>query len=183
MHGERSLYDSPWVRLHLIDVEQPGGERYEHHAVRATATAAACLVLRGAPDAREVLLMWRHRLVPDAWGWEVPAGRVEPGEPVEVAAARETQEETGWSVTDVRQVLGYHPVGGLGDQRFTICTAMPVGQVAPHDPTEADLVEWVPVSALPRLVQAGEIPEGLSLTALLLVLSGLDGAGGRRPGS
>jgi hypothetical protein len=33
-HGERAIYDSPWVSLHLVDVEVPGGHRFEHHVVR-----------------------------------------------------------------------------------------------------------------------------------------------------
>ena len=178
VHGERALYSSPWVRLHLIDVEQPGGARYEHHAVRSTADAAACLVVRGDGPTAEVLLMWRHRVVPDAWGWEVPAGRVEPGEAAVVAAARETTEETGWEVADVREVLAYHPVGGTGDQRFVVCTGRAVREVGEPDPAEADRVEWVPVHRLPALVAGGRVPEGLTLVALLLVLSGLTGSPG-----
>lgn len=33
-HGERSIYDSPWVWLGQVDVEPPGGDRYWHHVVR-----------------------------------------------------------------------------------------------------------------------------------------------------
>src|SRR3954471_942604 len=33
VHGERSLYDSEWVRLSLVDVELPDGQRFEHHVV------------------------------------------------------------------------------------------------------------------------------------------------------
>lgn len=177
--GERSVYDSDWVRVHLLDVVHPGGHRYEHHAVRATAAAVACVVLRGpeggSEDEREVLLMWRHRVVPDAWGWEVPAGRVEAGEPVVVAAARETVEETGWSVTDVRHVTGFHPIGGSGDQRFEVCLARGLGQVGEPDPAEADEVAWVSLSRARELVRTHQVPEGLSLTALLWLLSGLAG--------
>ena len=28
VHGERVIYDSPWVRLALTDVEIPGGRRF-----------------------------------------------------------------------------------------------------------------------------------------------------------
>jgi len=34
VHGERTLYDSDWMRLTLVDVELPSGERFEHHVVR-----------------------------------------------------------------------------------------------------------------------------------------------------
>lgn len=186
--GERSLYDSPWVSLHLIDVVQPGGHRYEHHALRQAAPAVACVVTRGAegdsrPDGREVLLMWRHRLVPDCWGWEVPAGRVEAGESLEVAAARETVEETGWTVTDVRHVTGFHPVGGVGDHRFEVCLAAAGQQVGAPDPAEADRLAWVALPEVRDLVLGGQVQEGLSLVALMWLLSGLDGPAARRPGS
>lgn len=182
VHGERSLYDSPWVRLHLIDVEQPDGTRYEHHAIRSTARAAACVVLRGEGAAAEVLLLWRHRVVPDTWGWEVPAGRVELDETAVDAAARETLEETGWAVTGTRELLGFNAMGGVGDQRFVVCSARALQQVGQPDPAEADRVDWVPLTRVPALVAAGKVREGLTLVALLLVLSGPDGAGGPGPG-
>ncbi|MFC3689602.1 NUDIX hydrolase [Aquipuribacter hungaricus] len=170
--GERSLYESPWVTLHLLDVVHPGGHRYEHHAVRSTAAAVACAVRR--PDGA-VLLMWRHRVVPDAWGWEVPAGRVEPGEGVEEAAARETLEETGWTVRDVRRLTGFHPLGGSADQRFEVCLAEAGEQVGPHDPVEADEVGWFSPAQVRALLTDGQVQEGLSVVALLWLLSGLDG--------
>ena len=34
VHGERSIYDSEWMRLVLVDVEIPGVERFDHHVVR-----------------------------------------------------------------------------------------------------------------------------------------------------
>jgi len=32
-HGERVLYDSPWVTVTKVDVTPPDGNRFEHHAV------------------------------------------------------------------------------------------------------------------------------------------------------
>ena len=90
VHGERIIYDSPWIRLALTDVEIPGGECFEHHVVRMPADAAGTVI----HDAeRGVLLLWRHRFVTDTWGWEIPAGRVDPGETLEEAAVREAIEE------------------------------------------------------------------------------------------
>ena len=170
--GERSLYDSPWVQLRLIDVVHPDGHRYLHHALRQPLPAVACVVRR---EDGAVLLLWRHRLVPDTYGWEVPAGRLEPGETVEVAAARETLEETGWSVREVRHVTGFHPIGGLGDHRFEVCLALAGAQVGPADPAESDRVEWVSMARVRELVRDGQVQEGLSLVALMWLLSGLDG--------
>jgi 8-oxo-dGTP pyrophosphatase MutT (NUDIX family) len=188
VHGERSLYDSEWVSLHLLDVEHPDGHRYEHHALRQPAPAAGCLVLRpregddGDGGDEEVLLLHRHRVVTGRWGWEVPAGRSDPGETAVAAAARETLEETGWQVADVRHVTGFHPIGGVGDHRFEVCTATAVARVADHDPVEADRVAWWSRREVVGLLRAGEVSEGLSLVALLWWLAGLDAPGLSAPG-
>ena len=44
-HGERAIYDSPWVWLGQVDVEPPGGARYWHHVVRLRKAAVAALPL------------------------------------------------------------------------------------------------------------------------------------------
>jgi 8-oxo-dGDP phosphatase len=68
--GERTTYESPWVWLGQIDVEQPDGERFWHHAVRLPQAAMMVLV----DDQERVLLLSRHRFVQDRWGWELPGG-------------------------------------------------------------------------------------------------------------
>ncbi|HZM32698.1 MAG TPA: NUDIX hydrolase, partial [Acidimicrobiales bacterium] len=93
IHGERALYDSEWLRLVLVDIEVPDGERFDHHVVRYPQPAAGTIV---SDPERGVLLIWRHRFITDTWGWEIPAGRIEPDESPEEAAVRETVEETGW---------------------------------------------------------------------------------------
>src|SRR5437899_5095255 len=120
VHGERSVYASPWVSLTLVDVEVPGGERFDHHVVRVPNEAVGTIV---TDTDRRVLLLWRHRFITDTWGWEIPAGGVDPGEAPEAAAAREVLEETGWRVADVRRQVTFHPSNGLSDQRFHIFVA------------------------------------------------------------
>ncbi len=166
VHGERSLYESDWVRLRLVDVELPSGTRFEHHVVRATAEAAA-VVVRGE---RGILLLRRHRFVTDSWGWEVPAGRVDPGETPAEAAARETEEESGWRPGPLRHLGSYHPINGLGDQVFHCFEAAGAEEVGTPDPDEASEVAWTPVEQVRQLIAAGEVKDGFSLTALLLAL-------------
>src|SRR5207302_83432 len=117
VHGERPIYESDWVTLALADVELPNGERVEHHLIRIPEKAAAAVV--HDPE-RGILMLWRHRFITDSWGWEIPAGRLEPGETPEQAAARETLEETGWAPGPLRPVGGYHPAPGLVEQTFHV---------------------------------------------------------------
>lgn len=168
VHGEHAIYESEWVRLVLTDVEIPGGERFDHHVVRVPYAACGVVVF---DEQRGVLVLWRHRFITDTWGWEIPAGRVDPGETPEAAARREVLEETGWRVGDLRLLVTYQPTNGLSDQVFHLylgAGAVHVGD--PSDPGEAERVEWVPVEALRALARDGAIVDGLSLTAVLYAL-------------
>jgi 8-oxo-dGTP pyrophosphatase MutT (NUDIX family) len=169
VHGERSLYESEWVRLRLVDVEPPGQRRFEHHVVRTDRPAAGVVVHRVGPSGEtEVLLLWRHRFITDTWGWEVPAGKVDEGETSAEAAAREVLEETGWRCGELVELTTYEPVSGVGDNRFVLFSADGAERLGePTDPSEAERVEWVPVSMLVEEIRAGRVPNGLSLTAIL----------------
>ena len=165
VHGERTVYDSPWVRLSLADIEVPGGDRFEHHVVRMPVAAAGVVV---HDRQRGVLLLWRHRFITDTWGWEIPAGRLDAGESPEQAARREVLEETGWSVGELQPLLSYAPMNGISDARVHLFLAADaVHEGAPTDRTEAERVEWVAVDELRRMVTGGQMSDGLSLTALL----------------
>lgn len=169
VHGEQVIYDSDWVRLSLVDVEVPDSHRFDHHVVRLPRHAAGVVV--HDPD-RGVLLLWRHRFITDTWGWEVPAGKVDPGEDAATAAAREVLEETGWRAGPLTHLTGYHPVSGVGDHRFELFAAAGATHVGdPTDHSEAERVEWVPVGRLREEITAGRVENGLSLTALLWCLA------------
>ena len=75
-HGERTLFESPWVRVTKVDVTPPDGHRFEHHAVRLQRVAVAVVL----DDQDHVLLVWRHRFITKSWGWELPGGIVDSGE-------------------------------------------------------------------------------------------------------
>jgi 8-oxo-dGTP pyrophosphatase MutT (NUDIX family) len=95
VHGRRTLYESDRVNVTLEDVELPGGRRLEHHVLRMPRESVAVVVFD--QEATRVLLLWRHRFISDAWGWEISAGWLDPGEQPEEAALREVEEETGWT--------------------------------------------------------------------------------------
>lgn len=169
IHGERSIYESDWVRLTLVDVEVPGGPRFEHHVVRAPRPAAGVVV--HDPE-RGLLLLWRHRFTTDTWGWEVPAGRVDEGETVEQAAAREVLEETGWRPGPLHHLVTYFPNNGQSDLAFHLYQADGAAEVGPPiDTSESERVVWLPVDEVRARVLAGEVVDGMSLTALLWFLA------------
>ena len=166
--GERTVYESPWVALRVVDVEPPGRPAFPHHVVHVPRDAVGALV---TDRERGVLLLWRHRFITDTWGWEIPAGAIEPGEDPAAAAAREVLEETGWRPGPMRHQVTYNVANGITDHRFHIYLAEGAERIGdPVDDIEAERVEWVGRARLPGLVTGGGVPDGPTLTALLWLL-------------
>jgi hypothetical protein len=84
IHEERTVDDSRKLKFSIAKVELPDGVVFEQYVLRMP-KAAMTVVL---DDAREnVLMIWRHRFIPDQYTWELPGGYVDPDEEDPAAAA------------------------------------------------------------------------------------------------
>lgn len=169
VHGRRSIYQSEWVRLDMADVELPDGQRFEHHVVWMPAAAMTALLNDAGTH---VLLMWRHRFVPDVWNWELPGGIVDDGEDPATTAAREIIEETGYRARSLKHVVTFEPMIGMLNcphHVFVGVGAELVGE--PTEKTEMQRMEWVPLADVPALIADGAIRNSGTLVALLHVLA------------
>lgn len=167
-HGERTVYENPWVTLSLVDVEPPGVERFEHHVVRLHHVAITAVI----DDHDRVLMLWRYRFVPNSFGWELPGGIVEDGEEPVAAAAREVEEETGWRPAALEHVVTYQPMVGMVDSPHEVFVAHGAEHVGdPTDAEEAGHVAWVPLADIPGLMARGDLSGSGTLVALLHVLA------------
>jgi 8-oxo-dGTP pyrophosphatase MutT (NUDIX family) len=168
-HGETVRYDSDWIRVVTVDVEIPGERRFDHHVVRSPAPAAGVVM---TDPRRGVLMLWRHRFITDTWGWEIPAGRIEPGESVVDGARREAVEETGWEPGPLRHLTSYHPTNGLSDQTFHLYASDGARQLGePVDWYESERIDWLPVARVRDELRNGQVGDGLTLSALTWCLA------------
>ncbi len=166
MHGERPVYDSPWMNVRLADVELPDGRRFDHHLLRVRPVAGVIAV-----DSGRALLIWRHRFITDRWGWELPSGIVEDGETPAEAAARELLEETGHRPGPMEPLLQIRTSPGVHDGVHHIFRASGADRVGDPTDVEAERVEWVPLASVPDLAARGEVGSAAALSALLYVLA------------
>lgn len=167
VHSEKPLYRDEWLDIRVADVEIPDGRHLEHRLIR-TPPGAGCVVVSNA----QVLLLWRHRFITGTYGWEIPIGKIDPGEDVAVAAARETEEETGWRPGPLRFLLRVEPTPGLSDSAHHIYLADSATHVGePEDDFESDRVGWVALAEVPDLIARGDITSGTTLAALLYAIT------------
>jgi ADP-ribose pyrophosphatase len=165
VHGERSAYDSPWVRVRLVDVDTPDGRRVDYHVVELARIALGVVV----DDRDRVLLLWKYRFPVAQWGYELPGGMVDDGEEPVRAAARETAEETGWHVRgEPEHLVTLEPLPGQVRARTSAYLWRDAEHVGgPTDPEEVGDVAWVDLAAVPDLVARGQVLGAGTATALL----------------
>jgi 8-oxo-dGTP pyrophosphatase MutT (NUDIX family) len=164
IHGQRTIYDNPWVTVGKADITTPSGNRFEHHTVTLPAAAVIAIL---DPEEEQVLMTFRHRFVPDVWGWELPGGLLDPTETPERTAVREALEETGYAVGSVEHVATFEPMIGTVRSPHHVFIGRGIELVA--DPTEFDegVYEWVPLAKTQELISAGQVQSSGTLIALL----------------
>ena len=161
-----TIYDSPWVRLHRDDVRLPDGSLIDGHHVVDFPRPAVCVVPIG--DDGRILLIEHYRFITDTTGWEVPAGRIDEGEQLESAAARELREETGYAAERLEYLGAYHPCNGSTNLTFHVYFGYGLRQVGElTDTNEVLRAAWFSADEVWAMVAANQARDGLTLTALL----------------
>ena len=116
------------------------------------ARAAGAVVHRTANRTTEVLLIHRPRYD----DWSLPKGHLDNGETYEAAAAREVEEETGFTgeLGDGLGAVGYRTKSKQKVVRYWLL-AMTGGEFQPNK--EADEIMWVPIpeGEAPDVVHTG----------------------------
>jgi 8-oxo-dGTP diphosphatase len=107
--------------------------------------AAAVIVQNGR------VLLIRRRVEERRLSWQFPAGKVEPGESVDLAAVRETLEEAGLAVRAISN-LGERVHPDTGRTMLYIACEVVNGATSVADEDEVAEVAWCDSTALSALV-------------------------------
>ncbi len=128
----------------------------------------AVAVLPLTDDGR-VCLLRNHRFIVEEVLWEVPAGTLEPGEPVEEAAKRELAEETGYTAASWRKLAEFYPSPGVLSEKTHLFVArgLTPGAMRPEDDEQLEPVV-LPLAEAVAMALDGRIRDAKTLVALLL---------------
>jgi ADP-ribose pyrophosphatase len=119
-------------------------------------------------DADHVCLLRNQRVTVGETLWEIPAGTLEPGEPVDRAAVRELAEETGYQAARWRKLLEFYPSPGVLSERTHLFVAEGLTAGTMHPEADEQLEpQVVPWSQAMQWALDGTICDAKTLIAVL----------------
>lgn len=167
-HATRVVYRNPWITVFEHDVTRPNGTTGIYGVVSCGLAAGVVAFV----DGDRILMVRQWRFITDRPEWEIPTGKVNPGEPVEAAVRRELEEETGYVVTgDLVPLSSFVSSKSVVDETahlFVATACEPTGR-AGGDETETIEVRPMPFEEVVAMVESGEIVDAMTVIAVLLV--------------
>lgn len=153
----RTLYEGRVVKLDIHQVRLPDGQIAPREVIRHQ--GAVALVALDAQG--QVLLVRQFRIGAGRALLEIPAGVLEPDEPVEACAVRELREETGCRPERLDYLGGFYPTPGYTTEHIHLYLA--TGLV--EDPLDGDADEFIQVERVPLAEALAMIERATSPTA------------------
>ena len=165
----RRIHTGRIITVDTDTVRFPDGSIAELDMVRHPGARAIVPVVSdlGARDP-ELLLIKQYRYAAEQYLYEIPAGRLDPGEAPEHCAARELREETGCTAGRLDFLFTMYTTPGFTDEKIHLFMA--TGITRGEDAREADEfieTETMPLSRALSLVERGEIQDGKTALALM----------------
>ena len=152
------------ISLTTDEVRLPNGHLASLEVVHHPGGAAAVAIDAG----ERVCLLRQYRYVADGWLWELPAGKLEPGEPPLVTAQRELAEEAGVSAREWSSLGSYLSSPAIFTEVLHLFLATGVEPAAvAHEQAEVIEVHWVPFSEACGWAESGRIRDGKTAVGLL----------------
>ena len=164
-HGEREVFDNPWIRITEHPATAPSGAAATYGKVHFKNLALAVLPLH---DDGTVTLVGQHRFSLRDYQWEIPEGGGPHDEDPLEAAQRELREETGLEAAEWRRVLEMQLSNSVTDERGVgfIATGLRYVGDAPEE-TEDLAIARPPFREVLDAALAGHIVDVMSIAMLL----------------
>jgi 8-oxo-dGTP pyrophosphatase MutT (NUDIX family) len=158
-----------------VNVEQvllPNGETARYEIVHHPGGAA----IAALDAARRVCLLHQYRPAAGGWVWELPAGRLEPGEPPAGTARRELVEEAGCEAARWVELGSILSSPGVFAETIHLYLARDLRQVASHhERYEVIQVHWIPLDDAVHQALSGEIRDAKTIIGLLRAQAHIQG--------
>src|SRR5271168_1135624 len=162
--SSKTIYRGAIFGIRRDEVIEPTGVRATREVITHPGSVVVMPVL---PDGR-IILIRQYRHAARQFLWELVAGRIDPGENVRQAAARELIEETGYRAKRLRVFLDLFPTPGFLEERMYILLAegLTPGEAEPEE-DEKIVAKAYTRAELEKMIQRGVLRDAKSIAGLL----------------
>jgi 8-oxo-dGTP pyrophosphatase MutT (NUDIX family) len=159
------VYQGRIIQLGIETVTMPNGVSVELEIVRHPGGAAIVAL----DSSNRVYLLRQYRHAAGGWIWELPAGKLEPGEPAQTTAARELVEEAGLQASRWESLGRLIATPGFCDEIIHLFLAQDL-TVVESQPEEHELFEIhrVPLATAIEQIYDGTIFDAKTMLGLTM---------------
>ena len=156
------IYEGKIINLRKDKVTVINGTSY-----REVVEHSGGAVLLAVTDDRRMIMVRQYRRPADKVMFEVPAGKIDPGEDPLETAVRELKEETGYTAENVRYLCRFYPSVGFSEEvlYLYLCTGLTEGETDFDENEALDIEKW-DIGELHEMVMRGEIDDAKTLIAI-----------------
>lgn len=157
------IYKGKVVELDLQQVRLPNGREVELEVIRHPGGAAAVAL----DERKRVCLLRQYRHAAGGWLWELPAGKIDPGEAPAATAERELAEEAGVFAASWDSLGCLHSSPGVFTEVIHLYLARGLNEVdLGHEADEIIEVHWLPLVDALTWCADGKITDAKTLIGL-----------------
>jgi ADP-ribose pyrophosphatase len=131
---------------------------------RSVVRHAGSAVMLAEDEKRRILLVRQYRLPAEKYLWELPAGKLDPGEKPLGAARRELIEETGYRAKKWTKLASFFVSPGYVGERMTIFHAQDLiaGEATPMEDERIE-ARWFTRREIAEMIRTGKIDDAKTM--------------------
>jgi ADP-ribose pyrophosphatase len=175
------VFEGPLFRVLRDRLIEPGGHENLRDIIRHNGSVVILAVDKSKNKRNPWIVMERqYRHAAQRFLWELPAGKLEPGEDALAGAQRELEEETGYRAKKWKPLVEYYASPGFLGESMKVFLAedLVAGNAHPEEDEKIEL-RLVKLSEIVKLIEKGAILDGKTLTSVLLYARKLDAKKGK----
>jgi ADP-ribose pyrophosphatase len=165
--SSKVVYRGPVFWITTDQVQEPGGVKVRRDLIHHSGSVVV-LAVDDSRSVPRVLLERQYRHAAGDYLWELPAGRIDPGENELKAAQRELIEETGYRASRWRRILKFYASPGFMAETMAVYLATGL-QIGIAEPEEDEIIRkrMFPLPAALNMVMKGTIRDAKTISSVL----------------